>query len=178
MLYLIIVTVQAVIFGFATKIVIENKGYSENWFWWGFFFGLIALIVACAKPQNIDYSLHSSNTQSTHPSYTNYSSPYGSNLSRAADVAHNKQLLTSSGWKCTCGKVQAAYVYTCSCGRNKRDVLDAQRKEKQSGDQKQAETKKEATNMDESSKASAIKEYKELMDAGIISKEEFESKKT
>ena len=38
-------------FGFATKKVIENKGYRENWFWWGFFFGLIALIVALTKPE-------------------------------------------------------------------------------------------------------------------------------
>ncbi|MBQ7146890.1 MAG: SHOCT domain-containing protein [Lachnospiraceae bacterium] len=40
-----------VAFGFATKKVIENKGYRENWFWWGFFFGLIALIVAFSKPE-------------------------------------------------------------------------------------------------------------------------------
>ena len=29
--------------------VIENKGYQENWFWWGFFFGIFALIVALTK---------------------------------------------------------------------------------------------------------------------------------
>lgn len=40
----------ALLFGFATKKIIENKGYSENWFWWGFFFGMIALIVALTKP--------------------------------------------------------------------------------------------------------------------------------
>lgn len=39
-----------VIWGVVTNKVIENKGYSENWFWWGFFFGLIALIVALTKP--------------------------------------------------------------------------------------------------------------------------------
>ena len=37
-------------FGFVTKIVIKNKGYPEGkWFWWGFFFGVFALI---AKLQN------------------------------------------------------------------------------------------------------------------------------
>ena len=30
--------------------MINNKGYKENWFFWGFIFGFIALIVACAKP--------------------------------------------------------------------------------------------------------------------------------
>ncbi len=39
-----------VVWGYTTKKVIENKGYSENWFWWGFFFGVIALIVAISKP--------------------------------------------------------------------------------------------------------------------------------
>lgn len=38
------------IFGAATNAVVRNKGYQENWFWWGFFFGLIALLVALSKP--------------------------------------------------------------------------------------------------------------------------------
>lgn len=50
--YLIAVVIWGLIWGFATKKVIENKGYTENWFWWGFFFGFIALIVALTKPDN------------------------------------------------------------------------------------------------------------------------------
>ncbi len=38
------------IFGFATNAIIRNKGYQENWFWWGFFFGFIAMLVALSKP--------------------------------------------------------------------------------------------------------------------------------
>ncbi len=30
------------------------------------------------------------------------------------------------GWKCTCGKIHNDYVDSCSCGQNKRDVLNAQ----------------------------------------------------
>lgn len=44
--------IWGVVWGYATKAVINNKGYDENWFWWGFFFGFIALIVAVAKPEN------------------------------------------------------------------------------------------------------------------------------
>ena len=29
------------------------------------------------------------------------------------------------GWKCTCGKVHSDYVSSCSCGKNKRDILNA-----------------------------------------------------
>jgi len=38
------------IWGVVTRNIIRNKGYQENWFWWGFFFGLIAVIVALSKP--------------------------------------------------------------------------------------------------------------------------------
>ena len=48
---IIIVLVYGIIMGFATQAIIENKGYNDNWFWWGFFFGIIALIVAAARPQ-------------------------------------------------------------------------------------------------------------------------------
>ena len=44
--------IWGIVWGFATGAVIKNKGYDDNWFWWGFFFGFIALIVAVAKPEN------------------------------------------------------------------------------------------------------------------------------
>lgn len=142
---LIIIGVQSVVFGFATQSIIENKGYHENWFWWGFFFGIIALVVASAKPQVYDYTTYSSKSADQH--------------------------LAAGGWKCTCGKVHASYVSSCSCGKDKRDVLYPQ------NTKKLEETKKQAKIMDEMGKVSAIKEYKALMDDGIITQEEFEAKK-
>ena len=44
--------IWGVVWGYATKAVINNKGYDDNWLWWGFFFGFIALIVAATKPEN------------------------------------------------------------------------------------------------------------------------------
>ena len=43
--------IWGIIWGFATNAIIHNKGYDENWFWWGFFFGIFALIVALTKPE-------------------------------------------------------------------------------------------------------------------------------
>ena len=37
------------LFGAAVDRVITGKGYEENWFWWGCFFGFLALLVALAK---------------------------------------------------------------------------------------------------------------------------------
>ena len=48
--YLIMWAIIGSIFGVATNAIIKNRGYSENWFWWGFFFGFIAMIVALSKP--------------------------------------------------------------------------------------------------------------------------------
>ena len=163
MLLFVIVIAQAIICGFATKIVIENKGYDDNWFWWGFFFGLIAVLVACTKPK-IGYSSYSS--QPSQPTHTSYQTSYGSNLSNAADKVHNEQILAAGGWKCSCGRVHASYVSSCSCGKSKSEVKDAEFKKKQEEERRQAEqkkreeAKKQAETMDESSKVAAIKEYK------------------
>ena len=35
---------------------------------------------------------------------------------------HNRQLLASGGWKCSCGRVNADYVSSCACGKSKHDV--------------------------------------------------------
>lgn len=39
-----------IIWGVVVNQVIKNKGYEENWFFWGFFFSIFALIVALTKP--------------------------------------------------------------------------------------------------------------------------------
>ena len=48
--YIIVGTIICgIIWGIVVNKVIENKGYDENWFWWGFFFGIFALIIALTK---------------------------------------------------------------------------------------------------------------------------------
>ena len=44
--YIVAVIIWGVVWGFATKTIINNKGYDENWFWWWFFVGFIATIGA------------------------------------------------------------------------------------------------------------------------------------
>ncbi len=45
------IILYSIIFGVVTKKVIYNRGYSDNWFWYGFIFGVFALIVAFSKPR-------------------------------------------------------------------------------------------------------------------------------
>ena len=34
---------------------------------------------------------------------------------------HNRNILASGGWKCSCGRVNADYVSTCACGKNRHE---------------------------------------------------------
>ena len=86
-LYIILVIGMGVVWGYATNTIIHNKGYSENWFWWGFFFGLIAVIVAACKPQ-------CPSQEYTQPTYKSTAAiQEGSEANRAAALKQYKELL-------------------------------------------------------------------------------------
>lgn len=146
--YIIGIIIWGVVWGIATQIVINNRGYDENWFWWGFFFGTIALLVACSKPQ-VDQTANILYAQK-------------------AREESEKRMLEAGGWKCTCGTVNPSYTGTCACGRSKQDVLAASA-EKAAVPAEKKEQELHTLNL--------IKEYKGLLDAGVITQEEFEKKK-
>ncbi|WP_322180379.1 SHOCT domain-containing protein [Neglectibacter caecimuris] len=135
------IIIWGVIWGAATQTVVYNKGYEENWFWWGFFFGFIALLVALSKPQ-----LYSTG-------------PLSPQLAREAE---ERRTMEAGGWKCVCGRLNPSYTGTCACGRSRQAVLAAA-----------AEPALE----NEGATVRMIKQYKELLDSGAITQEEFEKKK-
>lgn len=47
---LIIMIGSGIFWGWAVKKIVQNKGYRENWFWWGFFFKFFAFVIALTKP--------------------------------------------------------------------------------------------------------------------------------
>ena len=107
----------------------------------------------------------------SYPSY--YGAGYGSNSAARrngppVDFAHNQQLLASGGWQCACGKVNASHVSSCACGRSKSGDLPAE---------PAPVVPEEPTEDTEIRNAQAIREYKKLLDEGIITAEEFEAKK-
>lgn len=147
---LIVYVVQGIIFGVAVNTVIENKGYHENWFWEGFFFGIIALIVAVSKPPK----------------------PYDPmRESPLLKKSYERQGVSSNNWKCVfCNSINANNVTTCSCGKSKED---SQQKIKE------AREKKDIKNVvqKEAYIIKIIAQYKKLLDAGAITQEEFDRKK-
>lgn len=151
-LFLLVAIIQGCIFGFATDKVVANKGYNENWFWWGFFFGFIALIVALTKPEvRVEYTV-SRNPESA--------------LFRAAAAEKRKtQIAAGGGWICSrCGAENPGYTGTCGCGMSKSE------NEKRLRDQKKEEAELE--------NAQKLKAYKDLLDSGVINQDEFDKKKS
>ena len=163
------VIIWGIIWGFATNAVINNKGYYENWFWWGFFFGFIALIVACTKPQMIRQS-------SSDVSALSRLSQEGYRIGdRVADT--KKPALPGPGdWRCACGLINASYVGTCGCGKSRNEV----RKNVGPNEDEMinVEIKENANDKDiEYLNLRKLNEYKILFDSSVITEEQFNNKK-
>ncbi len=95
-----IVVAWCVLWGFATRREIRKRGFDKDWFWWGFFFSVIAWIVATCKPVN----------RNRHVGYltSNSLSPTSGGTS---------QVNPSVGWECnTCGRFNPLQAGTCACG--------------------------------------------------------------
>ena len=56
---------QAFIFGFITRAIARSKGY-DGGFWWGFFLGLIGLIVVAVRPSMTKVESDISNTAASY----------------------------------------------------------------------------------------------------------------
>lgn len=142
------------IFGTITRTINENKGY-DGGFAWGFWLGWIGIIVvACREPAPVYYPA---------PSSRNYNQPASS---------------APGGWRCTCGRFHSGYVTSCACGQSKQNVLNPAKPAVPV--QKQAipaPAPAAPAPADESKTIEALKEYKDLLDSGIITQEEFEQKK-
>lgn len=154
-IYVASAVVWGVIWGIATNKVIENKGYYENWFWWGFLFGFIAFIVAITKPYNSNQTRNYSGT--------------GSGLLKKLEAEKNNMEIgevKNGSWKCICGEVNPQYLTTCTCGKTYVEVIGIVRMNEESEEQS-----KTVAALDQ------MKKYKELLDIGAITEEEFETKK-
>lgn len=183
-LYLLPCIIWCLIWGFATRAVIHNKGYDNNWFWWGFFFGVIAFIVALTK-KDITYEQYY--YQKNKPEL-NYQSAQSATSSKT--------------WQCACGEINLDYVTTCpECGRRKSSAVGASSRSYSSnnnsakvpapdwrcscgamnkGYEKECHRcHKSIYDKDKKSDdtVNELKKLKELLDSGIITQEEFDKKK-
>lgn len=140
-------------------------------------------------------------TPAPRPTYTQPASAFsGRRCTKCgAPMATNARFCTNCGtsyansseWICTCGRNHPAYVTSCSCGQTKRNVTMPQTvataeatvstpAPAPTADAKPAQKAATAANcasVDESVIISTLRQYKELLDSGIITQEEFDLKK-
>lgn len=78
---------------------------------------------------------------------------------------NKEDLLNNDGWECPfCHSLNGSIVSTCSCGKSREEGIEY--------------IEQQSTSIPEQNIISLLKEYKELMDNGIITQEEFDTKKT
>lgn len=109
--------------GWAANKIIKDKGYTENWFFWGFFFHFWAVLVAACKRENPakrDYNGLNINMQYYGPSEYN---PYANIQNRVVNNPPQDAFGSASprfAWKCyRCGTFNESYVQMCRCGVTK-----------------------------------------------------------
>lgn len=162
--YIIVILINACIWGLATFTINSNKGYYNNGFWWGFWLGIFGLLVVLCKPESHGY-YYSPNRE---PERKDRLQP-----------VTGPQTVPAGGWKCSCGRAHAAYVSSCPCGVSKAEIMIP-------GINKEAVTSPApvakpavttAVLASEERIIATIKEYKNLLDSGAITQEEFDRKK-
>ena len=113
----------------------------------------------------------------------------------AMNRATNYQIPASNQWRCACGLINPNYTGTCACGRTKSEVRNSNNQAVKQAANRLAVNRPNAapapaaapvTNTDvkpanvvsrEEENIRLLKEYKDLLDSGIISQEEFDEKK-
>lgn len=87
---------------------------------------------------------------------------------------------TKSGWRCVCGQINPDYSVKCSCGLKKYEannrVANSQKRAEEISQSRANKISDQRVEL-ESNKINILKEYKGLLDTGVISQEEFDAKK-
>ena len=163
--YLITIVISIIvscIFGAITKAINERKGYYGG-FAWGFWLGWIGIIVVACRQSNLYYS----------PKESIIVPAKNADPAPKTELPRNAisyQSPNGDSWKCKCGRYNPRYLSSCVCGLNKSgapSVAPLPEPQKSSA----ADTDNEFLNI------AALKEYKALLDEGVITQEEFDTKK-
>ena len=193
-MYIIVVLVYSVIWSFVCAKVVENKGYEAgNWYIWGFLFGIFAFLVAVTKQPYIAPVVEDTTLSKI--------------TRENEEIEIRKKVARGELWECpSCKKANSNYITTCSCGTPKPTAKPVERTnierwqcvncgkentinfaickcgmKKSENDKRVASGEKymmsQETEQNETDKLDILKKYKELLDMGAISQEEFDIKK-
>ncbi|MBE6982238.1 MAG: SHOCT domain-containing protein [Ruminococcaceae bacterium] len=108
------------------------------------------------------------------PSASNYSSPntYNNPNYSPNPIGYRPAAV---GWHCTCGRFHAPSESSCICGQTKYSIA-AKKAAAEESPNKQSQPNN-PNGETEAQKIAILKQYKDLLDNGTITQEEFEAKK-
>ena len=149
--YIVIYLIVGVVCGFVCMGIASSRNMS-NGFWWGFWLGIIGIIIVAVRPKDT-------------PSYQTAGSAFTTG-SYYDKEKREEEILADNGWRCSCGHVNFKYQSICSaCNKNR------------SKSSEKTQPILSAGNIEEKNNIAKIREFKGLLDEGIITQEEFEAKK-
>ena len=93
-----------------------EKGYdSSNYFWACFFLGMIGYVMVAALPdQRLHFILAELQKDPVTPAIKHKAN---------VDPTERSAPPPKGNWACSCGRINANYVSSCSCGKSKRDAV-------------------------------------------------------
>ena len=168
MLYVFLYIVYIFIFGFVTKTINENKGY-EGGFWWGFWLGILGVIVVACKPDNRSYS-----QTEYEPMYPQAIQPESTWRCSSCGAENSGKLNYCLRCRSDRNEVQAIKVTCPHCGalnNNTNSVCFACHKPLSGNVEPNRSTASETRSIE------LIKQLAELHSQGILTDEEFSTKK-
>lgn len=129
MFWIIYYILMGIVWGVVCNKVASNKGYEENWFWWGFFFEIFALIVVITKPTVVN------DTYVGHLSASTGNSNYANAMSDLAQAKSQRPKKSSVfiGWVCpSCSRKNEKLDSRCPrCGYTDDKITAMYNKERE-----------------------------------------------
>lgn len=188
---LMLLLIWALGWGFITSIVSSNKGY-DGGFWWGFFLGFIGLIVVACRPENKESSYNDGTSQEFLCQKQKRTEEAVSETKKELDTSREKAAWLGDNFDngMLSGTDYARMSNYLKSSINTKEKNLGKLKEQAEQLKKESETKeKEATEAKAKEEArenaesellniQRLKAYKDLLDSGVISQEEFDKKKT
>ena len=182
--YLIGLLISSLVFGFITRYIAQSKGY-DGGFWWGFFLGIIGVLVVGFRPDNRTSAASSAEM----PAWAREPASLPTASGRAP------------GWTCICGSRNPSSIdYCLACRRSKAEAMTPKVncphcgasnrasntlcfacKKPLDGSDPAAEKSSESAAPGEPKEAAAfvplLEQLAKLHDQGILTDEEFQQKK-
>ncbi|SDB36978.1 Short C-terminal domain-containing protein [Ruminococcaceae bacterium FB2012] len=177
--WIIMALLWGIVWGACTRQNVIDKGYDSvgAYFLLGFFLGFIGFIIAYAKPdikkeeqERMMREIYYNSRYQSQPQQPQYQAP--TNDWRCTCGAMNKDYETSCH---RCGKEISEVTWSCSCGmRNQKNAAFC---EKCGKPNTTPETQPAKATLNADNVQDELKKYKEMLDDGLITEEEFAAKK-